>query len=181
MFTPFTAQLGSESPASNCRGRGALVFWCCALGIGSVTTTFVAASGPKFVAVSVYVIFVPFKIVAGPVLVTATSACATGHSTVVVTVLLVLLVLFGSCSVRSAMAKFCTVALHATDEGTLNESVTLLEAPELRVPMLQITVFPSREQPAPDPPGLKVRPVGTVSLMVTLVALTGPALLAVRL
>jgi hypothetical protein len=45
-------------------------------GVGSVTITDVADAGPAFVTVMVYVIVVPGRAVAGPVLVTCRSALA---------------------------------------------------------------------------------------------------------
>jgi hypothetical protein len=108
------------------------------------------------------------------------SACAGGHVTTVLTVLLWLFPGLLSVVLALTDAWFCTVALHVKVEGTVNAIVTVALCPLLKLKLLQTILLPFCTQFPELAPALKVNPAGMGSWITTFVAVSGPPFVAVR-
>src|SRR3989338_6171475 len=180
MFPPFTTHAGSDCAGLKTSGTITASVSCGMLGMVSAITTFVAVSGPAFVAVTVYVTVLPRMAVCGPVFVTERSAVCAGQFTMVETIWLRLFCGFGSpCGV------LCTRAWLWTEEpqemALLVEKVSVrsMLSPFTRLMPLQTTSAPLTRHPAELPPALKVSPAGMGSAISTPVASPGPLFVTV--
>jgi len=140
------------------------------LGRLSVTTTLLAADGPKFVTEIVYVMLLAARTVDGPDLPTAKSDC---RVTAVTTGGVVLFSMFVSNVGEPTLATFVKVPL----AGAVTVTVRLLPCPAAMDPRLQLTA-PELFEPPPLAP-TNITPAGKVSVTTTLLALDGPKFVTV--
>jgi hypothetical protein len=144
-------------------------------GRSSVRVTFEALASPVFCAVSVKLIVLPQTMVAGPLLLIVTS----GHCTVVVTVVDVLLAIVDSGEVVVTLA---VLLIDGAQLGlTVAVIVTVAEPPAATVPRLAVTTLPA---PTAQVPWLGVhmtlfKQSGRSSVTVTVSALVVPPLVTV--
>src|SRR3990167_5106548 len=161
---PFRTHEGSDPAAENVSPDGT----------GSERTTLCAASGPRFVPVSVYTMVCPGWTVSGPFLMIMRSARGTGHVTVVLTIALWLFPGFGSVADVETDAWFTMVALHPAVGGTSNATVNCRLCPFVRLKLLHSTLPPFRTHEGSDAPALNVSPAGIGSVTTTFPAVSGP-------